>query len=244
MKTYDMNRIPKIIHQIWSGINGPLPDYFKVLGETWKQSYPEWEYRLWDNTIMNNFIKEDYPQYMDIYNRFPYNVQRWDAIRYLILDKIGGMYVDFDYESLEPMDQLLEGKTCCFAIEPSSHLEFYWKKVDFMFNNALMLNTPGHPFMKKIIQTVFSEKMLEYNAPKAECVFNTTGPWILIDLYNELTDIEKNDIYMIPAKYVTPFDVPQARRFRMGEMSDELENCLQEAYAVHYFFSDWRKSGK
>ena len=78
-------KIPSIIHQIWSGVDGPLPEHFRVLGETWKRDYPNWEYKLWDNRMMNEFIQEFYPQYWDIYNQFPYNVQRWDAIRYLCL---------------------------------------------------------------------------------------------------------------------------------------------------------------
>ena len=49
-----MKKIPKIIHQIWSGIDGPLPNYFKRLGDTWKRDYPDWEYILWDNARIND----------------------------------------------------------------------------------------------------------------------------------------------------------------------------------------------
>ena len=48
-------KIPSIIHQIWSGVDGPLPEHFRVLGETWKRDYPNWEYKLWDNRMMNEF---------------------------------------------------------------------------------------------------------------------------------------------------------------------------------------------
>jgi len=81
------------------------------------------------------------------------NVQRWDAIRYLILDKIGDMYVDFDYESIMPMDDLLKGKTCCFALEKdfiSNHFR--------IFNNALMISVPKHPFMRRIVKFPFCKK--------------------------------------------------------------------------------------
>ena len=91
--------IPQIIHQIWSGIDEPLPETAQILGDTWKQDYPDWEYKVWNNQMMNDFVQQYYPQYWEIYQKFPYNIQRWDTIRYLILDKIGGMYVDFDYES-------------------------------------------------------------------------------------------------------------------------------------------------
>jgi len=99
-------KIPKVIHQIWSGIDGPLPKHFQILGETWKRDYPNWEYIRWDNKMMEDFVRKHYPEHWDVYIKYPYNVQRWDAIRYLILDKFGGMYIDFDYESIEPMNQL------------------------------------------------------------------------------------------------------------------------------------------
>lgn len=233
--------IPKIIHQIWSGIDEPLPNIFQELGKTWKKNHPEWKYLLWDNTMMVDFVKKHYPQHWEMYNKFPYNIQRWDAIRYLILDKMGGMYVDFDYESLSPIDKLVEGKTCCFSLEPKSHVKAFKRVVDNVFNNALMLNAPGHPFMGKIVEKVFSKETLLYEARKDICVYSTTGPWMLIDLYSELTEEEKRQIYLIPARYVTPFDLSQAYRFRMGEMSDDLEKCLEEAYAVHYFFGNWRE---
>lgn len=236
-----MNKIPKIIHQVWSETYQPLPEQFKIFSETWKEHYPDWEYILWDNKKMNEFVQKSYPHYWNIFNNYPYDVQRWDAIRYLILDKIGGMYVDFDYESISPIDKLIEDKTCCFSLEPKSHINAFKREVDDVFNNALMLNTPGHPFMHKIVETVFSESMLHYDAPKNICVYNTTGPWILIDLYYDLTEEEKKQVYLIPAEYVTPFDLPQANRLRRGEQSEELENCLEEAYAVHYFWGNWKK---
>jgi mannosyltransferase OCH1-like enzyme len=232
--------IPKIIHQIWSGIDGPLPIFFRRLGETWKSRHLDWEYVYWDNVKMNDFIQKYYPKHWEVYNKYPYNVQRWDAIRYLILDRIGGMYVDFDYECIESMNVLLENKTCCFALEPQSHCDIFSKNL--MFNNALMASEPGHPFMRKIVNAVFSEKRLSYDPiPKNQCVLNTTGPWILIELYDTLTAEEKKTVYLIPDKYVTPFSVKQAKDVRRGEISEELEHCLKEAYAVHYFTNSWLK---
>jgi mannosyltransferase OCH1-like enzyme len=238
-----METIPKIIHQIWSGIDEPLPEHFRLLGETWKEQYPSWQYEFWDNEKMNNFVQKHYPEYVEAYNKFKYNVQRWDAIRYLILDKTGGMYVDFDYESLLPIDNLLENKTCCFAMEPQSHCRIFNREV--MFNNALMACVPGHPFMKKIVEKVFSDEIVNHReSSKDVCVWKTTGPWNLINLYEQASAEEKESVYLIPDKYVTPFDVMQARRLRMGVENEELENCLNEAYAVHYFFNGWLVNDK
>jgi len=235
-------QIPRIIHQIWSGVDDPLPSYFKKLGDTWKRDYPEWKYELWDNTKMISFLIEHYPEYVNKYEEFPYNIQRWDAIRYLILYKVGGLYVDFDYESILSMENILSDKSCCFALEPPSHLSSFGRQFQFAFNNALMACIPGHPFMKRIIHQVFTQKISKETEIKEICVLSTTGPWMLVDLYQTLTKEEKEGIYLIPSKYVTPFDIMQAKRLRQGELSEELENCLQEAYAVHYFFSDWRNT--
>ena len=238
-------KIPKIIHQVWSGIDGPLPDHFSALAQTWKEKFPDWEYIVWNNKMMTEFIENKYLEYKYIYNKFPYNVQRWDAIRYLILYEMGGMYVDFDYECVCNFEGIVKDKLCCFALEPSTHCKVFKRPINKVFNNALMLSTKGHPFMRKIIDNIFTQDILEGNWQNKEmCVLNTTGPWKLIDLYETLSLKEKEDIYLIPAKYVTPFDVPQAIRLRRGEISDELEHCLEEAYAVHYFFGNWRFDNK
>ncbi len=235
-----MSEIPQIIHQIWSGIKEPLPEKFRLLGETWKRDYPNWQYEFWDNGRINQFIKEYYPQYWYVYCKYPFDVQRWDAIRYLILDKIGGMYVDFDYESIRPMDDLLKGHSCCFAMEKDFTTNYFR-----VFNNALMLSVPRHPFMQRIVRYVFSRTVLaQQHGSKQMSVFNITGPYALIRLYDSLTEKEKNDIYLIPAEHVSPFTGLEAEEIRLGVKSQELENCLEEAYAVHYFFSNWAKDNE
>lgn len=236
-------KIPKIIHQIWSGVDEPLPFYFEELGKTWKRDYPDWEYVLWDNKMMTDFIVTHYLQYLKVYESFQYNVQRWDAIRYLILDKMGGMYVDIDYESIEPMDELIRDKTCCFSIEPETHRKNFKRPDDDVFNNAMMLSVPDHPFIGRIIEEVFCEdERPELPATKFHQVMYRTGPGMLVELYYRLPPEERESIYLIPAKYVSPFDIDQAQRLRLGDTSDELENCLDEAYAVHYFFSNWSRT--
>lgn len=83
------------------------------------------------------------------------------AIRYLILDKIGGMYVDFDTECLASHNDLLKDKTCCFSMEPKEHGKRFGREL--FFNNAMMACVPGHPFMKKIVDTVFQYKKPDPN---------------------------------------------------------------------------------
>jgi mannosyltransferase OCH1-like enzyme len=230
----NMTTIPKIIHQIWVG--EPLPNSLKELGDTWKEYHPGWEYRLWNECNILSFIIEYFPEYVDFYHSFHYDIQRLDAIRYLILYQTGGMYVDFDYECLENIEFLLYGKTCCFAMEPDIHAKLFNKEM--VFNNALMASIPSHLFLKKVIEKVFSKKTPYNNIfDKREYVLNTTGPWMLGELYNTFED--KTSIYLIPAKFVSPFTKMEAEAVIDGVRTEYLEKKLNEAYAVHYFLGTW-----
>ncbi len=228
-------KTPKIIHQIWSGIEEPLPKHFEILGETWKENHPSWEYILWDNDRMNMFIQKFYPQYWNKYNGFKYNIQRWDAIRYLILDKMGGMYVDFDSESLKSMEPLIKDNTCCFSIEPAEH--FVAHNLPLLINNAIMLSMPEHPFMKIIIKKVFEKYPDKQFRHRNLEILETTGPLMLTHLYEEYDS--KELVYLMPAKYVSPFTEKDTKNYLMGEDSSNLEKKLDEAFAIHYFLNTW-----
>lgn len=100
--------IPPIIHQIWEGKTEPImPNRLRILAESWKEKKPTWEYHLWSQTEMEQLVKNSFPDFEEIYFNFKYNVQRWDAIRYMILYKYGGFYADLDTECLEPSSGLM-----------------------------------------------------------------------------------------------------------------------------------------
>lgn len=234
-----MSQIPRIIHQIWSGENKPLPEHYRIMGETWKRDYPAWKYELWDNARIILFIEENYPQFKEAYNGFLYNVQRWDVIRYLILKKIGGIYADFDYESLKPMNGLLRKHTCCFATEE----EITDSKgiVHYYFNNAFIASIPNHLFIERILRVVFNDEYVKKfnDQTKFDCVLNTTGPRMLYKLYRQIPEEERKNIFLIPTKDVSPLTYEQACLLRKGQQVDEIMEGTKNAYAIHYFMGEW-----
>ena len=87
--------IPKIIHQIWVGPK-KKPD---IWIDTFKKDYindnPEWDYKLWDDeNILELF--DEFPTMLKIYNIEPTYNGKSDLLRYLILYKYGGLYIDAD----------------------------------------------------------------------------------------------------------------------------------------------------
>ena len=236
-----MTKIPAIIHQVWSDKIRPLPQFFKELSETWKKVYPDWKYILWDDKKMDLFIKDYYPEFDAYCQSFPYDVQRWDTIRYFFLYKYGGMYVDFDYEAIEPLNEVVQNHSCCFASEPKEHTQIFGKEV--YINNGLIIAEPNHPFIKNIIDCV----MMKYPADrifrdKMEEVLLTTGPLMITNLYE--TYENKDDIYIMPPEIVAPFNkIEVADYLNNEELSPEfnmlLEEKLEKAKAVHYFIGSW-----
>lgn len=232
--------IPKIIHQIWSDKKYPLPTYLQEWGETWRTYNPEWDYMFWDNEKIHLFIKENFPEYVETFYSFRYDIQNCDAIRYLILLKYGGLYVDFDYECLEPLDDIFISKTCCFSMEPKESYNPLIKNNSLNFNNAMIACEPNHPFILKLINKVFcSNQLNSVETSKAEYVLTTTGPVMVVKTYEEYPN--KDDIYLIPAEFVSPFNIIELKLLYDGFIDKSLEVKLQKAKAIHYFLGLWKK---
>lgn len=232
-----MSSIPKIIHQIWGGKN-PIPYYFLSLSNTWKEYHPDWQYEFWDDNRIDLFVQEFYPHYWEQFKSFPQNMQRWDTVRYMILNKMGGIYVDFDAECIQPLDNLLKDTTCWFALEPEEYAKENEK--DPYLSTALMGSAPEHPFIQTMIRNIFSYFRNERNSEfhkKIRNVIETTGPLMLTTTYENFSD--KSSIYLVPRKYIAAYTHSETVRILKGEESDFLEKRIEEAYAVHYFFYSW-----
>jgi mannosyltransferase OCH1-like enzyme len=90
--------IPKIIMQTWK--NNILPDEWKVSQTSIYKYMSSWKYILLNDDDNRNFIIKHFPDFLSYYDKFPYNIQSADAIRYCWLYINGGLYIDCDYEFL------------------------------------------------------------------------------------------------------------------------------------------------
>ena len=89
--------IPHKIHQIWLG-KSTIPLFFNRLTESWKNMNKACKHILWDDSKAVEFIRNEFPHIQPIYVNLQYDIQRVDLLKYLILYKFGGVYVDIDYE--------------------------------------------------------------------------------------------------------------------------------------------------
>lgn len=138
---------------------------------------------------------------------------------------MGGMYVDFDYECLEPLDELLDNITCCFSAEPIGHKIIF--NDDHYFNNALMACIPKHWFMQKVIELVFDRAKIGIEYPNKMCeALETTGPIMLTKLY--MASENKDDIFIIPAEIVSPFSKGDSENYLFNRGDKVLESYLEK----------------
>ena len=167
--------IPRIIHQVWLGPD-PLPEKFARFQHTWRTNHPGWELRFWTEETLPSDLR-----CTAIYERLRDPVERCDLLRLEAVWREGGVYVDCDFESLRPIDPLLEGRDFFLAyIGP--------KRV----NHALMGAVPGHEILDRALTEVQPRTFHGYDK-------ESTGPAFFNRIIEDYPDV---DIY--PASHFYP----------------------------------------
>lgn len=94
-------KVPKIIWQTMKTNRVPviLSDY----ANTWIEKNPEYEYRFLDDDDIIDFIRNDFPEYLEAYQKIRYGASKADLWRYLIMYKYGGVYADMDCRCINPL---------------------------------------------------------------------------------------------------------------------------------------------
>ena len=131
--------IPRIIHQMYRTTE--LPEDWAHVPHAWKQLHADYTYMLWTDEQLRQLIADDYPWLLATYDAYPHDTQRWDASRFAILHKYGGVYADLDIQAVERIDALLEGQQLLLPHTPNVGL-----------TNALMASVAAHPFMSEALR--------------------------------------------------------------------------------------------
>ena len=107
--------IPRIIHQMYRTTE--LPEDWAHVPRAWKQLHADYQYMLWTDEQLRQLIAEDYPWLLATYDAYPHDTQRWDASRFAILHKYGGVYADLDIQAraLRPAPAWLHASCCARA---------------------------------------------------------------------------------------------------------------------------------
>lgn len=182
--------IPKLLHQIWIG---PREAPLKLIN-TFKEHYQNkegWKYLLWTNELVSQLSLINRDLYDEAIKRKEYALAS-DILRYELLYKFGGVYMDADSLSLKRIDDhLLENEMfSCFENEIVRPL---------LIGSAHLGSIPQNKSIKLAIDGLKKEGLNIFNQPG----WITTGPMYFTKLVleNQLKIKLYPSYYFIPKHY-------------------------------------------
>ncbi len=211
--------IPKIIHIIWVGPLSP-PRIILRCFESIKKYLPDWELKVWTDEDIES---------LNLYNKYYYDKEecygaKADILRYELLYRFGGVYLDIDFVLLKPLDILHHTYEFYTSMMPGDCHDY--------IANGVIGCVPGHPIMKHCIETIKDD------SDKGHLLLRTGPAHFRKSFYSVMTTQKLDRVVALPKSYFLPYD-----QFFQGK-SDE-ENARQikpESFAVHYWANSWGAS--
>ncbi|EDO15350.1 hypothetical protein Kpol_457p1 [Vanderwaltozyma polyspora DSM 70294] len=184
--------IPKIIHQTYK--TEEIPEHWKEGQQRCIDLHPDYEYILWTDEMALQFIKNEYPWFLETFKSYKYPIERADAIRYFVLVHYGGVYIDLDDGCNRRLDPLLTAPAFVRKTSPTG------------VSNDVMGSVPRHPFFLKVLNS-----LKKYNrnwfVPYIT-IMSSTGPLFISIIWKQYKrsvnyDANENNIVKIiqPADY-------------------------------------------
>lgn len=217
------SKIPKVIHYCWFG-GKPLPKLAQHCIDSWKEYFPDYEIKQWDETNFN--IKEV------AYISEAYEHKKWafvsDYVRFYVLYNYGGIYFDTDVEVIKPFDNIVKNGNflgcekkknetdllsiapgLCIGAEPKLDI---FKELLEIYDNKHFVNLDGSYNMTTVVE--YTTELMKKRG------FCGNG---LVEFVS--------DIWIYPPEYFCPMD-PWSGKIEIEE----------ETYSIHYYTASWQSS--
>ncbi|KAI6357310.1 hypothetical protein MCOR25_007697 [Pyricularia grisea] len=167
--------IPRIIHQIYHNWKDPeskeLPEDWAAARQTCIDQNPGWDVKIWHSQDSLAFIANEYPWFLSTYEGYKYPIQRVDVMRYFLIRKYGGIYIDLD-------------NGCEASLEPLRSLPAFTTDGGLgALSNNIIGAQPDHPWTRML-----TENLEAYNwnwlLPYARVMYNS-GQWYLTAMWEQ-----------------------------------------------------------
>jgi mannosyltransferase OCH1-like enzyme len=185
MSTYPLNQttatpdytdvVPAILHHILIGdIDLDQRPTWVTARNACLQWHPNYEYKFWNDSSAEKLILEEYPWFFETWKNYPYTIQRADSLRYLILYRYGGIFLDLDLH-------------CRRSLGPLRRFEFISPAAyPVGISNGFLMVAARHPFMKVLVDQLplFNRRFI---FPYATVMFSTGCMYLSAQysLYND-----------------------------------------------------------
>ena len=220
--------IPKIIHQTWSSSDVPesMADWIR----SWLHHNPDWEYWFWSDEEITTLLNARYPHLLSSFQQYEEGVKWGDALRYIALYEVGGIYADLDMECLKPWSDLLSNGQCFLTEENYEHLTLLFQRKDPLIINCVMACRARHPFYKATVDSLPKDSRL---GP-----IKATGPLFFTKVfegYKQKANVSFTDhLVVLPPRYLMPNRDRKARFNTKCQHIDAENMPIQPGYAPAY----------
>lgn len=89
------DRIPSVLHHIVLGHADTVTEKWDVARQSCLDLHPGWETHLWTDETADSFVAEKFPDLKQMWDGYPFQIQRVDALRHMVLYEYGGEYVPY-----------------------------------------------------------------------------------------------------------------------------------------------------
>lgn len=237
-------KIPKVIHHIWLG--SQFPAKYETYYHSWIEHHSQWCFIFWtdnpDNFVKGDAIVTSFEELFfllkdsDDIKRIVVDVrnisfvnrryfddatnygERSDILRYEILYRVGGLYVDIDFESLQLCDMLHHMYDLYVGIQP---LDTGYGQLGIGLIGAIA----GHPMMRLAVENIKNYRMQKQ-------IICRTGPIYFTQLFCRYIKTGLTIDVALPASYFYPMGYDH----RMLP-SDDWQK--EESIAVHHWAGSW-----
>lgn len=206
------NKMPKVIHYIWLGGN-PLPKIAEKCMISWKKLCPDYEIKRWDESNVNLDIC---PYCRDAYDAKKYAFAS-DVLRFDIINREGGIYLDIDVEIVKNIDKFLE------------HNMFFGFEDDKNINPGVIF---GSCTNNKILNELLDEykvKKFIFNDKNQETICHiTTNKLSKYGLISNNTFQDLGVFTVYPTEYFSPKGI-----------ADGVIRKTNNTHSIHHFAATW-----
>jgi mannosyltransferase OCH1-like enzyme len=239
--------IPKIIHVMWLG--GALPQEYHRFVQSWYNQHPDWKILFWTDNEANygrgtvvlktfdelsqELQKEGGAQHIVIDSRalaydnkefydkaFNYG-EKSDILKWEIVYRFGGCYVDTDFECLKPLDIFHHRYDFYTGIQP---LDTNMVQL----GAALFAAYPNHPILQRCVLGIKENQHIEQ-------IILKSGPLHFTRSFLATADHTPGSIDVaFPSSYFYPCDYEQRG---MAEVIWR----KPESFAIHHWAGSWLK---
>jgi len=190
------DRVPAILHHILIGdIDLNQRPTWKKAREACLKWHPNYEYKFWNDTSAEKLILEEYPSFLPTWKSYKYQIQRADSLRYLILYRYGGIFLDMDLH-------------CRRSLGPLRRFEFISPAAyPVGISNGFIMASARHPFIKTLVDELplFNRNFL---LPYATVMFSTGCMYLSAQylLYNDRCGLKLLDYkqHRLSGRVTTP----------------------------------------